>query len=123
MATTTGKFTAGIGSPSSFQSSVVLGLDLNDTDSRAVFDVQHVNRIAFQLVQATGAWATANIEIQRTLNGVTWVSWGTPKNITAVGIVDGIDVADYASVSLKVTVAEGSAATVDITASRSKEIV
>lgn len=123
MATTTAPFTGWTGRGTRLQYSKVLAFDINDTGSRVVFGVADVARIAFQFVQATGAWTTANIEVQRTMDGETWVSWGTPKNVTAVGILDGIDVADYTAVSLKVTVAEGSAATVDVTATISLETV
>lgn len=107
--------------PVLFQLDSVGALDTNDsaTPARATFGVSSAARLAFQVVQKTGSWTTAVLTVKRSFDGVTWLAMGTPLTITAVGIVDGFDVVDAQAITVEVTTAEGSAATVEVFAAMS----
>lgn len=120
-------FTVGGLGPRKIIQASALALDINDdsTPARQIINVRDMARIAFQLVQATGAWTTAVVEVMCSIDGGNnWVSLpqGTLE-YTSVGVKDPILVIDFSHVALEVTTAEGSAATLDLSVGASTFVI
>jgi hypothetical protein len=89
--------------------------DMNDTEEAweiILLGSPAPTEVVFQFVQLSGTWGTAVLTLERSLDGINWVAMSSPTTYSAAGIQTGIDVTDIGHLRLRVSTAEGSAASV-----------
>ncbi len=92
-----------------------LTLDLNDTGADPVFVKMYArNSVRAQLTDATGTWATAEVEWVYSLNATDWELLPDATDITAEDIYGPYPAETIGYVGLRNKTAEGSASTVTV---------